>query len=65
MPLPGETAQPSLSLLCLLPDPYSLARSNSYYWTAKFLDSDEDRQVRGDNLPENNSEQGLAHSAVF
>ena len=37
--------EPAMAVLSLLPDPYTLARENSYVWTAHFVDSTEDASV--------------------
>ena len=34
-----------MAVLALLPDPYTLARENSYVWTADFVDSTETANV--------------------
>merc|ERR1739844_259574 len=42
---------PNLSLyfLSMLPDPYSLARRNSYYWTVEYLDTLEEDSITFDD----------------
>merc|ERR1719347_616116 len=38
----GDIPVPVMAFLSLLPDSYSLARENSYIWSAAFLDSKEE-----------------------
>ena len=46
-----DTGQPELSSLSILPDPYTLSRTNSYTWTAAFLDSTDQEQPRFGDKP--------------
>jgi len=43
--LGDDMPEPAMAVLSLLPDPYTLARENSYVWTAHFVDSTEDASV--------------------
>ena len=43
--------EPVMAVLSLLPDPYTLARENSYVWTAHFVDSTEDASVLFNRKP--------------
>jgi len=47
----GDTAPvPVMAFLSLLPDSYSLARDNSYKWTASFLDTQEEATITFDGV---------------
>merc|ERR1711892_1067160 len=46
----GESPNLSLYFLSLLPDPYLLARRNSYKWTAEYLDTREEGGITFDNM---------------
>ena len=39
--LGDDIPEPAMAVLALLPDPYTLARENTYVWTADFVDSTE------------------------
>ena len=41
----GGRREDDLSLLSLLPDPYFLAKENSFTWTASFVDSSEEESL--------------------
>merc|ERR1712037_585364 len=43
--LGDDMPEPAMAVLSLLPDPYTLARENSYVWTAHFVDTTEDASV--------------------
>jgi len=45
----GDSQNLSLSFLSMLPDPYTLARRNSYRWTVEYIDSQEDDNITFDN----------------
>ena len=43
--LGDDIPEPAMAVLALLPDPYTLARENSYVWTADFVDSTETADI--------------------
>lgn len=45
----GDSPNMSLYFLSLLPDPYSLARRNSYIWTVSYLDTTETEPIKLNN----------------
>merc|ERR1712083_1231314 len=45
----GESPNLSLYFLSMLPDPYLLARKNSYYWTVEYLDTLEEDSITFDD----------------
>merc|ERR1712228_436072 len=45
----GDSPNLSLYFLSMLPDPYSLARRNSYYWTVEYLDTLEEDRITFDD----------------
>merc|ERR550519_2704391 len=47
----GDSPNLSLYFLSLLPDPYLLARRNTYVWTASYLDTKDGDSITINNMP--------------
>ena len=46
----GESPNLSLYFLSMLPDPYMLAKRNTYKWTAEYLDTREEEKIIFDSM---------------
>ena len=46
----GESPNLSLYFLSMLPDPYMLAKRNTYKWTAEYLDTREEEEITFDSM---------------